>query len=99
MKSLRFTVLNKSSFSSPVEVIKPKVFIRRIQDLSEKYEPNVTSPFKLVLGEQSKIIRHETNAFNKLHSLMNIPTKPLITFITLNDVQNYDSVQGIRLLP
>lgn len=77
-----------------VEVIKPNIYTRRIQDVAEQYEPNVTSPFKLNLGEQSSIVRHETKESDKFHDLMHLPTKPLITFVTLNDVQNYDSVKG-----
>lgn len=77
-----------------VEVICPKVSTRSVHDVSEQYDPNVTSPFKLILGEQSKIRKHETDEFNKMCELLHYPTKPLVTFITLNDVQNYNNVKG-----
>lgn len=81
-------------FQFPVNILRPKIQIRKTHDIGERYEPNVTSPFKLNLGEQSEIIIHESDDCNTLNQLIHFPTKPLVTFIALNDVQNFNNVKG-----
>lgn len=73
-------------FNFTVEIVRPKIEIRKLNDYGEQFRPMVTSPFTLVLNDQSAILGHEGNDYSMFLNLLHYPTKPLAIFITLADV-------------
>lgn len=73
-------------FFPTVEVVRPRIEIRRIDDNGEQFRPMVTSPFQLTLNEQSAILNYEGNDHSMFLKLLHYPTKPLAKFVALADV-------------
>lgn len=61
----------------------------------------VTSPFTLIVSEQSSVLNHENND-NSYQRLLHLPTKPLAKFVALADVHRKGSTEtgasGLDLL-
>lgn len=81
-----FIQLSLVKLKFAVEVVKPKVDIRRLGDYGEQFRPMVTSPYTLILNEQSSIINYEGRDYPEFVKLLHYPTKPLATFVSLADV-------------
>lgn len=62
------------------------VKIRQITDHGEQFRPPTTSPYSLLLNEQSQIKNYEGSNFTDYLNLLQLPTKPLATFVALADV-------------
>lgn len=70
----------------PVEIIKPRIQIRRINDYGEQFRPMVTSPYTLTLTETSDMRNYEGGSYEYYLSLAHLPTKPIAGFVALADV-------------
>nr|XP_022905749.1 meiosis-specific with OB domain-containing protein [Onthophagus taurus] len=72
-----------------VEVTRPRISIRAIDNHGEQFRPTVTSPYTLTLYDnQSRITRYQNP--NEFLRLLRYPTKPLAIFVTIADVQSRD---------
>lgn len=72
--------------------------IRQITDHGEQFRPPTTSPFSLLLNEQSQIKNYEGSNFADYLNLLQLPTKPLATFVALADVHRRVSADEGRVL-
>ncbi|KAJ8917450.1 hypothetical protein NQ315_005497 [Exocentrus adspersus] len=82
-----FQANDKFHTGDVVEVINPRIIIRKINDYSEQFRPMVTSPFGLSLNERSSIIKHDGDPRRYL-TLLRYPTKPVAGFMAIRDVHN-----------
>ncbi|KAJ8966403.1 hypothetical protein NQ317_009635 [Molorchus minor] len=82
-----FQTNDKFNSGDVVEVINPKILVRKINDYGEQFRPMVTSPFYLSLTEQSAIIKHYGDVTHYLR-LLRFPTKPIAGFLPLRDIHN-----------
>lgn len=73
-------------YAISVEIERPLVKIRQVNDHGEQFRPLTTSPFSLLLNEQSQIKHYEGSNFADYLNLLQLPTKPLATFVALADV-------------
>lgn len=76
-----------------VEIQKPKIEIRRIDDYGEQFRPMVTSPFTLVLNEHSTLLSYEGKNYSLYLKLLQYPTKPLARFVTISDVHRKGALE------
>lgn len=91
-------VFLKYTFLFLVEIVKPKVEIRKINDYGEQFCPMVTSPYSLTLVEHSEIRIYEGSNHNVYLKLIRLPTKPLASFVALADVHRKGSSNAGRYL-
>ncbi|KAJ8952495.1 hypothetical protein NQ318_003291, partial [Aromia moschata] len=82
-----FQANDKFHTGDVVEVINPKITVRKINDHGEQFRPMVTSPFSLSLSERSAIVKHDGD--NRYYlKLLKYPTKPIAGFLPLRDIHN-----------
>lgn len=81
-----------------VEVVRPRIEIRRLDDYGEQFRPMVTSPFTLTLNEQSAILNYEGNDYSMYLKLLHYPTKPLAKFVVLADVHRKGAVESGKMV-
>ncbi|KAJ8934928.1 hypothetical protein NQ314_013087 [Rhamnusium bicolor] len=70
-----------------VEIINPKIIIRKINDYGEQFRPMVTSPYGLSLSEKSAIVKHDGDPRHYVN-LLRYPTKPVAGFLPIRDIHN-----------
>lgn len=70
-----------------VELVKPRVAIRKFNETGEQFRPMVTSPYTLTLSEGSELLPHEGEGVH-FTRLLNLPTKPIVGYVALRDIHN-----------
>lgn len=70
-----------------MEIIKPRIETRKINDYGEQFRPMVTSPYTLIVSDgQGQVIKHDGYDIDSFKKLLRYPAKPLAGFVTIANI-------------
>lgn len=79
---------DESHIGDVVEIFKPRIEIRKVNDYGEQFRPMVTSPYTLSIYEpMEQVMKHDGDC-TPYKRLLSYPTKPLAGFVTLGNIMN-----------